>query len=178
MRNVSLQIVRLLLVIFCIGALTISAVSAHEGREVGPYEIEFGWRVEPAYAGQMNGPEIGIIVSDTGEGFEGAETTLKIEVSFGPSTRELSLQPDSEEIGHYTADLIPTRPGDYTFRLFGMIGETEVDETFSAAEGQFSTIEPLTDLQFPDSTVNVVDLQAQIDELRAQIAELQKTPKQ
>lgn len=129
-------------------------VSAHEGREVGEYEIELGWQVEPAYTGQINGVEIDIIVAASSEGFEGAEITLQVEAVFGPAKKVLNLAADPEQVGHYTATLIPTRPGDYTFRLFGTIGETSVDETFSAAEGQFSTVEPISDLQFPDGEVS------------------------
>jgi hypothetical protein len=40
-------------------------------------------------------------------------------------------------------------PGDYTFRIFGTIEGTEIDETFSAADGQFSSINPIEDIQFP-----------------------------
>lgn len=150
----------------------ITFVSAHEGREVGPYEIEIGWRIEPAYVGLMNGTEVHIINTETEEGVEGLDETLQIEILFGPAARVLPLRPVLEEPGRYIADVIPTRPGDYTFRLFGTIGDVEVNETFSAADGQFSTVEPLSDLQFPDSEVTIIDLQAQIDELRMMIEEL------
>jgi len=45
--------------------------------------------------------------------------------------------------------LTPTRPGDYTFHVFGIIEGFEIDETLSAADGQFSTVEPMEDIQFP-----------------------------
>lgn len=168
-----------LLLLVSIGGL----VFAHEGREVGEYVIEIGWRVEPAYTGLMNGPEITVMRhggEDEGEhteaetteatpeaeeehnnaeteehteeesnGVTGLEDTLQIEVSFGPASKVLNLQPVSGEPGYYTADLIPMRPGDYTFRVFGTIEGVEIDETFSAADGQFSTVEPIEDIQFP-----------------------------
>jgi hypothetical protein len=161
-------------VVLILTVLIISPVSAHEGREVGDYTIEIGWREEPAYTGLMNGPEITVSHhDDEGEalatpetenvhtnsdealheaeinGIEGLEDTLQIEVSFGPEARVLNLRPIPDEPGHYTADLIPTLPGDYSFRVFGVVEETEVDETFSAADGQFSTVEPIEDIQFP-----------------------------
>lgn len=172
-------LVRILLLI---GLLTlfssVALVFAHEGREVGEYVIEIGWRVEPAYTGLMNGPEITVsrhvedeehqeeeaTAEPEGEhtnaeseeheegessGVTGLEETLQIEVIFGPASKTLNLRPIVGEPGHYTADLIPTRPGDYTFRLFGTIEGTEIDETFSAADGQFSTVEPIEDIQFP-----------------------------
>lgn len=177
-------IVRLILLIGLFALVsTVGLVFAHEGREVGEYILEIGWRVEPAYTGLMNGPEI-TVTRHGGEGEEehteeetteatpeaeaehsnaeteehaeeesngvmGLEDTLEIEVSFGPASKVFNLQPVSGEPGHYTADLIPTRPGDYTFRVFGTIEGIEIDETFSAADGQFSTVEPIEDIQFP-----------------------------
>lgn len=157
----------------------VGVVLAHEGREVGEYIIEIGWREEPAYTGLMNGSEITVsrhgdesegehteeaTAEPEGEhtnaeteeheegessGVEGLEETLQIEVIFGPSSRTLNLRPVFDEPGHYTADLIPMRPGDYTFRVFGTIEGFEVDETFSASDGQFSSVEPIEDIQFP-----------------------------
>ena len=164
-------------VLFMLLILSLSVVPtlAHEGREVGEYSIVFGWRVEPAYTTILNGPEISI-TRHGGEGHEeehaeateeaehsegedhhaeesaavtGLEDTLQIEVSFGPATRVLNLRAVHGEPGNYTADLIPMMPGDYTFRIFGTIEGAEIDETFSAADGQFSSIEPIEDIQFP-----------------------------
>ena len=160
---------RILSVLFTFMLLALSlTVSAHEGREIGDYVINVGWREEPAYTNLMNGPEITISRQSAGDeqeatpeagatgaapavsnGVIGLEDTLQIEVSFGPASKTFQLRAVGDEPGHYTADLIPTRPGDYVFRVFGTIEGTDVDETFSASEGQFSTIEPIEDIQFP-----------------------------
>lgn len=154
-------------------AVSVAPLSAHEGREVGDYVIVFGWRIEPAYTGIVNGPELTIEHHDSGEAVEGLEATLSLMVHFGDQSRMLTLYPVWGEPGHYTADLLPTRPGDYSFHLFGTIGETEVDEMFSSADGEFSTIEPASDIAFPAlEETDAAALQAQIDELRAQIAAL------
>lgn len=159
--------------------LLAAPASAHEGREVGDgtYQITFGWRVEPAYTNLLNGPEFSITMlgaeeheeaddheeaegehSDTemeaqghGEAImvEGAEETLQLEVSFGGQSKMLPIRAVFGEPGSYTADLIPTRPGDYAFRIFGTIGDVEVNETFDSANGEFSTVEPISDIQFP-----------------------------
>ena len=151
---------------------------AHEGRRVDGYEIVFGWRVEPAYVGEFNGPELTIyeVVDDKrGEPVSDLENTLQLEVRFGPASKILPLRPALNQPGHYIANLIPTRPGDYTFHLTGTIGDVEIDEEFSSAAGEFSTVEPLTDMLFPDSDLpTVLELQAQIDELRAMIEALQE----
>lgn len=171
------QVRGLFMFMLILAALVYSPVYAHEGREVGEYTLEIGWREEPAYTGLMNGPEITVNRhggeddhdegaatpeaegdhANTGEddhaeestGVTGLEDTLQIEVTFGPASKTLFLRPVRNEPGHYTADLIPMRPGDYTFRVFGTIEGVEINETFSASDGQFSTVEPLEDIQFP-----------------------------
>lgn len=173
------HIVRFILLVGLFALIsTVGFVSAHEGREVGDFTIEIGWRGEPAFTNLLNGAEITVTrhgdedeehteteatvepqeehtnsVTEEHEeesnGVTNLEDTLQIEVSFGPASKFLKLQPVSGEPGHYTADLIPMRPGDYTFRVFGTIEGVEIDESFSAADGQFSTVEPIEDLQFP-----------------------------
>lgn len=158
---------------------------AHEGREVGEYEVVFGWRNEPAVVGMINGPEVIISLHGEHEAEAGAdhaeeanpmadvEVSLQVEVTFGPQTRTIELRPAFGEVGHFIADLIPTRPGDYSFRVFGTIGDVEIDETFNSADGEFSSVEPASDIQFPEADPTIAELQAQIDELKAALEALQ-----
>jgi hypothetical protein len=162
-----------LLVVLLVAGLAIAPVLAHEGREVGEYVIEFGWRVEPAYAGVYNGPEFWVENHDTETPVEGLEESLRLLVHFGDQEKALAVYPVWNDPGHYTADLIPTRPGDYSFHLFGTIEDQDVDEVFTSADGEFSSIEPAGDILFPDSDGDIASLQAQIDELRLQIEALQ-----
>ncbi len=144
---------------------------AHEPRVVGPYQLAFGWRTEPAYTHQMNGPEVFVSLApeaasatadatatvDTGmnDDDQGAPISadvaidLKVEVSFGGQSMTIPMRPAWGEVGHLVGDLIPTRPGDYSFHVTGMIGDTPVDETFTSADGQFGTVEPVEDIMFP-----------------------------
>lgn len=167
---------------------------AHEGRQVGPYTIALGWVVEPAYAGVYNGVEVFISMTEEEHGEEGEgehqegeaesehkhteevvaiEATLQVEVSYGGATKILELEPVFGEVNHYDAAILPTRAGDYTFHLTGMIGETPVDETFTSTDGEFSSIEPIGDVLFPEPDASIEGLQAQINDLQALIAELQ-----
>lgn len=177
---------RLFFVIILLLALFAGTLLAHEGREVGDYSLSFGWRSEPAYVGFPNGPEIFITMGGHGHDSEEAEesdhhedefaeleVSLQAEVTFGPATRILDLRPAYGETGHYIADMIPTRAGDYTFRIFGTIGDVEVNETFSSADGQFSSVEPVQAIQFPEPDLSIAELLARIEALEAQIAELQ-----
>jgi hypothetical protein len=163
----------------------LAPVAAHEGREVGggAYSISLGWRNEPAYAGLLNGPEVFISIphgddhgdSPHDEAFpEDIAVSLQVEVTFGPETKMLTLEPAWGTTGHYIADLIPTMPGDYSFRIFGTIGDVRVDETFTSADGEFSTVEPSSDLMFPSAgAVDMAALLQRIADLEARIAELE-----
>ena len=147
--------------------------AAHEHREVGPYGLAAGWQNEPAYAGQINGPEIFIDEHETETPIEGAEETLTVEVIFGGQSVTLNLRPVFGEPGHYKAALIPTRPGDYTFHFVGTIGETAIDETFTSADGEFSAVEPASDILFPDVSAPTYELETRITDLETKIAELE-----
>lgn len=164
----------LLLAVFGTVSLT---VLAHEGRTLGEYQIYFGWRNEPAYTGLFNGPEVfvGMAGAEEGAAFPAdIEVSLQTEVTFGPETKTLTLEPAYGESGHYIADLIPTLPGDYTFRVFGKIGDTEVNETFTSADGQFGSVEPGADILFPVSgSTDIAALLERIDDLEARVKELE-----
>ena len=145
------QFVRLGVVLAVLLAL-FATVSAHEGREVGEgkYEIVFGWRVEPAYTNLLNGPELEINTVGTDEKpVEGLDETLQLEVSYGGKSKVLKLRAVFNAPGNYTADLIPTQPGDYSFHLTGKIGDAAIDEVFDSSKGEFSSVNPITDIQFP-----------------------------
>ena len=167
---------RTLVALVCLALLVAnSTVFAHEGREVGDYEITVGWRNEPAYVGLPNGPEVHIGVEGAEEGTDPLRTvdvSLQVEIIFGPASKIVRLQRDFTNPGSFIADVIPTRPGDYTFRVFGTIGDLEIDETFSASEGAFDTIEPATDITFPDEMPSMLELMNRIVALEARLSEL------
>jgi hypothetical protein len=151
---------------------------AHEHRDVGDYAVVFGWQNEPAYSGVFNGPEITILDDATEEPIVGAEETLTLTVKFGPETKQLKLEPAYMAPGHYVAYMTPTRPGDYEFQLTGTLSETSalsetiVNETFSSADGEFSSIEPSSDVLFPDAKSDNISLQKQINDLKDEVAAL------
>ncbi len=139
-------------IVLVIALALFATVAAHEGREVadGKYEIVFGWRVEPAYTTLLNGPELEInTMGGDEQPVEGLDETLQLEVSYGGKSKILKLRAVPDAPGSYTTDLIPTQPGDYSFHLTGTIGDATIDETFDSSKGEFSTVEPITDIQFP-----------------------------
>ncbi len=161
--------------------------AAHEERTVGAYQIAFGWRVEPTYAGQFNGPEVYIApanatpeagedeVHATASDFANVQINLQAEISFGDQKTSVTFEP-ADDPGHYIADLIPTLPGDYSFHLMGNIGDTKVDETFTSADGQFSSVEPTTDILFPSAQsddARIAALEDRVTKLEAEVQALQ-----
>jgi hypothetical protein len=93
---------------------------------------------------------------------EGLELTLKIEISHTDTgeSRVLRLEPVFGSPGRYLAPLIPTATGQYSVRLFGTVGEEEVDTTFVSGPGTFDDVVPATSLQFPNEIPSARELEA------------------
>ena len=96
----------------------------------------------------------------------GLEETMQVEVTHVASGASviLDLYPDRFEPGRYTADLIPTVPGVYEFRVFGFIEEELVDQTFASAGGggDFDDIRQSAGLQFPEQVASPRELESAV----------------
>jgi hypothetical protein len=120
------------------------AASAHERVTVGPYTLVVGWVNEPPYAGQLNGLELRVITTDGEEPVAGLEETLQFAVEYGGQTAAFALRPVFGEEGAYTADLLPTQRGVYTFHFTGAIESEPVDVTVEVHE-----VESPSGVEFP-----------------------------
>ena len=132
-------------------ALVPLVAAAHEQRDVGDrqYSLEIGFRDEPAYLGQPNALYANITKYGAGGGpVQGPAATLKAEVQKEGATLPLTLVPQAEP-GVYEAFFIPTALGDYTFRLFGDIEGTPIDESFTSSPNTFASVQSLEGYQFP-----------------------------
>ncbi len=137
------------------------AALGHEQRDIagGQYTLVVGFLDEPAFAGEKNG--LSLRVSKVGApGVEGAAEaegtpvvglfdTLQAEVVFGDQRMTLTLEPAFGDLGAYESYFFPTTPGDYTFHIFGTIGQTPIDETFTSSPQGFSSVLDPAPLQFP-----------------------------
>ena len=125
--------------------------------------------------GTMSGPGGMAIVTGQQEqgavGVEGLQETLLVEVTHVPSdvSRKMNLRPVFDDPGHYVADLIPTSPGHYRFRLFGTIEGEQVDLTFDsmAGGGNFDDVQPAAAIHFPDAVVSARELESAVRGLQA-----------
>ena len=152
---------------------------------MGDYNINIGWINEPAYEGFINGVELRVTrvmeggddhhgdstaMADDHHGdsaaVKGLENTLQVEVTYVPTgaSRVVNLLADVYEPGRYTADLLPTTPGVYEFRVFGAIEGMQVDETFASygGGGGFDDIRPLAELQFPEELPSARELESAV----------------
>ncbi len=132
---------------------------------------------DEGYGGEGSGPRppkalASLLSQGGGQGHgkavpvEGLEDTLQVEVihtSTGES-RVLDLRAVLDEPGYYTADLIPTAPGVYEFRVFGTVEDLQINESFLSrgGGGGFDDIRSSTGLQFPQKLAEVRELEGAI----------------
>jgi len=101
--------------------LATSIAAAHENRTVGPYALEVGWSVEPAYVNTANAVFVEVVDAHSNAPLEHLDKSIQVDVIVGGAAarRTFDLQPIPQEPGHYRAPFIPTSVGDYTFRVSG-----------------------------------------------------------
>jgi hypothetical protein len=173
------------ILLLVLGLVPLTA-SAHEEVTAGSYVLEVGWIKEPVLVGQPNGLDLFISQANpaatgdsdqagdqadpaehshaegTGEavpaaGVTGAADSLKFTVEYGGVEHTYALQPVLAEPGHYTADLIPTRAGQYTFHFFGNINGEAVDLKVEPEE-----VMEASSLAFPEPVPSAADLAGQL----------------
>ena len=144
---------------------------AHESRGVGPYTFVVGWISEPSVVGQSNGLDLAVTETAGGRPVEGLAKTLQAEVITGGAakTRTLELVTDGDRPGHYTSGFVPTRIGDYTFRISGTVGTTKVDERFESGPNRFDAVIDVVPLEFPDQVPSVADLAKQLADVNSKL---------
>jgi hypothetical protein len=154
--RIGLWFIALTVIVFCLAQY--GTAHAHERRAVGEYEFVVGFIVEPAFEGIKNGVDLRVQIPAGAEGeaptpVVGLEETVQVEVTHIPSgvSAVMSLRTIFRDPGHFTADLIPTAPGPYRFRFFGLVEDLTVDETLESGEDTFNSREPAEGIQFPES---------------------------
>lgn len=139
---------------FVMGLLLIATTgvaNAHERREVGEYTFVVGFGVEPALVDEPNSLSLRVTrgQGDAAEPVEGLQETLEAEIIYGGETMPLELRGAFNDPGHYVADVIPTATGTFSFRIFGTIEGTAIDETFTGGPDTFSEVLGKDAMSFP-----------------------------
>lgn len=161
-----------LTVVVCLAVL-VGAVPAlaHETNEVGGLALEIGWGVEPAYLGQLNSVQVIVTRKGGGGPVEDPGADLKATVTYGDEKVVLGLAPNFQERpGEYRALLIPTAPGDYTFRIKGTVDGQKVDEKVTSAPDTFSPVEAAAAAQFPVKEPSTAEIATRLDAELARLA--------
>jgi len=167
----SFILLRGMLLALALTALLPALASAHERRALGPYTVVVGFINEPAIEGQPNGVDFRVTKTDGNAPVEGVQNTLRVRVAAGGGApKEYALRTRFGMPGAYTADLIPTQTGSYTFQFVGAIDGTTVNERFESGPGRFNDITPASTLHFPQEVPSGLELKGQIDALSGEIA--------
>lgn len=173
---------------FMIAALIAVVVSsgpawAHEHREVGDLATTVGWVEEPAYVGFGNAAQLRIEKAaaadrDDGETDPVTEVELQVEITFGgPDDTEtygpVEMSPAFGIPGEYRAFMVPTRPGTYTFRIFGTVDGQDFDETYTSGPDTFNDIRATSDVQFPEIDPSAGELKEATERLENELSSAQ-----
>ncbi|MBA2452421.1 MAG: hypothetical protein H0V47_04580 [Chloroflexia bacterium] len=150
-----------LLVVALSTMFMLDAVSAHEHREVGEYELTVGFLNEPAIVEEPNGLDLRVQMGhgDAGVPVEGLAGSLRAEIIYGDERLPLEIRPVFGEPGAYKADVIPTETGAYTFHIFGSIEGMDIDESFTGGLDTFAEVASRQTMNFPNQVSSVGSVQ-------------------
>ena len=167
------------------GALSLGAVHpalAHDVHPFGPYTVALGWLHEPAFVGFDNAVQVLVKQGDTAF-TDITDKDLTVEVSVGgrkmdPQPLAPTADPDTGlgTPGEYEFHFIPTVPGAYTFHLTGKIKDTPVDETATASDKTFATVDNPASVEFPAKVPSVTDLSTKLDRVSARVDKVESRP--
>ena len=140
---------------------------AHEGRGVGDHEFVVGFGTEPAYSGFPNSVQL-LISHHDGEPVNEIEGKLQVEIVFGDASQTYDFEPnfvpgEFGEEGDYRAWFIPSRSGQYTFRIFGTMEGEKVNETFTSGPDTFGDVEDTSTASFPVQDPSTGELAAKAE---------------
>jgi len=158
--------------LFSIGMIAPSF--AHTTVEVGPYEIEAGWGIEPPIVGIRNDVVFKIIERGENEGsYTGVTSVFKdvdASVMFGGASKKIYVNSDPRP-GYYYSPIIPTKTGTYLVELKGDLRGTVVDVKIPIED-----VEPTAVLDFPPSSsegdTDVAALKNAISSLQQDVSKL------
>jgi hypothetical protein len=121
--------------------------SAHAERTVGPFDLEIGFRDEPAYVGVPNA--VFLDLSNGGEPVTVLGDALTVTVGFGDQTSDPFLFEPLEEPGQYQAPFVPSQAGAYTFTLSGTLEGVVFDLSLTSGPKTFDEVQDLAGATFP-----------------------------
>lgn len=162
MRSLRLIALALVTSLFSLFAF-VQPAAAHGHTNVGKYELVIGFHVEPAYQGEPNGLDLFVTNTETEEPVNDLADSLQVEIIYGSSRQELEVRAQWGQDGAYTADVLPTEAGDYTWHIWGDIEGTPVDVEMTSSPDTFSPVRAKANVSFPAAEPTTSELQAAVD---------------
>jgi hypothetical protein len=160
--------------------LSAPLVAAHGHASAAGFNFVIGWSGEPALVGQPNAVQL--LVYDAAEKpitDIPADAVSVIVSTAGQDSSSLSLSPafDVEEgfgtPGEYSADIIPTAPGDYAFHFTGTIHGVAIDVSMTSSDTTFDGVVAPADLEFPAKQPTLTEVGTRLDRIDGRIDALQ-----
>lgn len=129
-------------------ALDYRPAMAHVEMVQGDIRILAGWTNEPPIVGQLN--EVILIISRVSDDqpINNALSQVAVTLNKGAQSKSLQFQP-TEESGTYTAEILPTEPGQYAVVMNGTIAEQAVD-----AQTEIEDVESTAQFAFPPAAAD------------------------
>jgi hypothetical protein len=162
--------------------LSAPIVAAHGHTSAAGFNFVIGWSGEPALVGQPNAVQL--FVYDAAEKpitDIPADAVSVVVSTAGQDSSSFSLAPafDVEEgfgtPGEYSADIIPTAPGDYTFHFTGTIHGKAFDVSMTSSDTTFDGVVAPVDLEFPVKQPTLTEVGTRLDRIDGRIDALQST---
>lgn len=146
-----------------------SGAWAHEHRTVGTVQMTVGWGDEPTYTGFKNSVQL-ILQDKAGKPITDLVDTLKVEVRFGSQTigpldLERAFGKSFGRPGDYRAQIVPTRPGTYSFHFIGSVDNQKIDQSFTSSDTTFDNVQDASAIEFPAKDPSAADLGGRLDRL-------------
>ena len=158
------------------GPMAVPAV-AHERRTVGSHLLVVGWADEPAYTGFKNAVQVRLSNAATNQPVTDlAEGELKVSVRFGDEQSEsMAVEPRFRvgafgDPGDYQADLIPSRPGTFSYHFTGTIKGEKVDEKFTCGEETFDCPRAPSEVEFPARDPSSAELASRVQRMDSRVS--------
>jgi len=153
--------------------------AAHERRTVGAYVMSVGWADEPPYAGVRNGVQL-LLKDASGKAVTDLPEDLKVEIIFGaqkmgPLSLEAAFGRNFGTPGDYRADVIPTRPGNYTFHFVGSLNGQQIDQSFTSSEKTFDPVREAAAIEFPAKDPSPGEMAVLLERLGARVETTQSS---
>jgi hypothetical protein len=162
----------------------VKPAAAHDVHTFGPLTVALGWVHEPAYVGADNAVQV-IVKQGDSPVTDITDKDLTVDVSLGsqkmgPMPMIPTADPDTGLgiPGEYEMHFIPTAPGNYTFHLSGTVKGTPVDETVTASDKTFNTVQDSTAAQWPNKVPSPAELATRVDKQAPRIDAVQASAKQ